>query len=143
MELAAKYKGAKKKAFKQGPSYRVFEGENQDFLSAVNEKLSQLPEMSTNIRNTLIGMYGSIKSNFNYLSPIYFAGAVAFIHKYPKGPTKNNFTDENVKNYITRNILENPSSIPASTLELRRKIEFLRYIRLVQKINEEIKTRQS
>jgi hypothetical protein len=132
----------KKKAFKQGPTYRVFEGENQEFLSAVNEKLANLPEMTTNIRNSMIGMYGTIKSNFNYMSPIYFASAIAFLYKYPKGPTKTNFTNENLSNYVSRNFLETPASIPKSTLDLRRKTEFLRYIRLVSKINDEIKIQQ-
>jgi hypothetical protein len=142
MESGARYR-PKGKAFKQmGPVYRVFEGENQDFLSAVNEKLANLPEMTTNIRNNLIGMYGTIKANFTYMSPIYFAGAVAFLYKYPKGPTKNNFTNENMDNYINKNLLENPSSIPASVLKIRRKTEFLRYIRLVSKINDEIKNLQ-
>jgi hypothetical protein len=131
MESGARYR-PKGKAFKQmGPVYRVFEGENQDFLSAVNEKLANLPEMTTNIRNNLIGMYGTIKANFTYMSPIYFAGAVAFLYKYPKGPTKNNFTNENMDNYINKNLLE-----------IRRKTEFLRYIRLVSKINDEIKNLQ-
>lgn len=134
---AAKFR-PKKKAFKQGPNYRVFEGENRDFLSAVNEKLANLPEMTTNIRNSLIGMYGTIKANFNYMSPIYFASAIAFLHKYPKGATKNNFTNENLNSYVSRNFLETPVSIPKSTLDLRRKTEFLRYIRLVSKINDEI-----
>lgn len=138
------YRYKAKKAFKQqGQNYRVFEGENQDFLSAVNEKLANLPEITTNIRNTLVGMYGTVKANFNYMSPVYFAGAAAFLHKYPKGPTKTNFTTENLDAYINRNILENPASIPVNTIKLRRKMEFLRYIRLVSKINDEIKNLQT
>lgn len=141
MEIGAKYRPAKKKAFKQqGPNYRVFEGENQEFFSAVNEKLANLPEMTTNIRNTLIGTYGTVKANFNYMSPIYFAAAIAFLYKFPKGANKNNFTDENFSNYVLRNLTENPSSISKSSLTMRRKCEFLRYIRCVQKINEEIKS---
>lgn len=144
MEGASKYR-PKKKGFKQqqGPSYRVFEGENQEFLSVVNEKLANLPEMSTNIRNTLIGMLGTIKTNFSYMSPIYFAAAVAFVHKYPKGPTKTNFTTENFNNYLVRNFRETPASISKSALEIRRKTEFLRYIRLIMKINEELLALQS
>jgi hypothetical protein len=129
----------KKKTFKQGPNFRVFEGENRDFLTAVNEKLANLPDISTEIRKILIENYGSFQRPLSFMSPVYFAAAVAFLYKYPKGPTKTNFTNENLNNYVTRNITETPSSVSKASLEIRRKTEFLRYIRLVMKIDEEIK----
>jgi len=131
---------AKKKY--SGPSYRVFEGENQDFLSAVNEKLAQISDVTETFRNSVIGVYGSLPFDLKFMSPVYFAGAVAFLHKFENGPTKQNFTDAVLEKYIGRNILDNPGSVSESTLKLRRKIEFLRYIRLVEKLNEQLKTIQ-
>lgn len=128
---------AKKKH--SGPSYRVFEGENQDFLSAVNEKLAQLPDVTETFRNSIIGIYGSLPFNLKYMSPVYFAGAIAFLNKFENGPTKQNLTDAAVEKYIGRNIPDNPGTVSASTIKLRRKIEFLRYIRLVNKLNEQLK----
>lgn len=137
MEVQASRFRPKKKA--QGPNFRVFEGENRDFLTAVNEKLANLPEISTEIRKILIDNYSTFQRPLSFTSPLYFAAAIAFLYKYPKGPSKTNFTNENLNNYVIRNITETPSSISKASLEVRRKTEFLRYIRLVMKIDQEIK----
>jgi len=138
LRLESKFR-PKKKVFKQGPNFRVFEGENRDFLTAVNEKLANLPDISTEIRKILIDNYSTFQRPLSFTSPLYFAAAIAFLYKYPKGPSKTNFTNENLNNYVIRNITETPSSISKASLEIRRKTEFLRYIRLVMKIDQEIK----
>lgn len=130
METARKKKFFKKK---EGPSFRVFSGYNQRFFTEVNENLDKfLPETE---REYYLNRYGRINEDFDYLSPIYFAAAIAFINQYKGGPTTSNFNDKAVDKYVKPNMTDNPPSIPPAALNLRRKIEFLRYIRLLLKID--------
>jgi len=138
MEKARKGKFYKFQKKRLAPVTKLSEGINKKFLISVNDNLFKLPEMTESIRDEYIARYSRIEINLRFLSPIYFASAIAFLHDYPEGPTKNNFTDTAVKKYVSRLISENPSTISISTLELRRKIEFLRYIRLLIKINSSL-----
>jgi hypothetical protein len=136
MERAKKGKFIKFQKKKLAPVTKLSEGINKKFLITVNDNLFKLPEMSEPIRDEYITRYSRIEINLRFLSPIYFASAIAFLHDYPEGPTDKNFTDSAVKKYVSRLMMETPSTISTSTLELRRKIEFLRYIRLLIKIND-------
>lgn len=120
---------------KLGPVTKLAEGVNRKFLMLVNDNLFKLPDMSEPIRDEYISKYSRIEINLRFLSPIYFAAAIAFLHQNKEGPTEENFDNSAVKKYISRLITDSPTSISASTLELRRKIEFLRYIRLLIKMN--------
>jgi hypothetical protein len=120
---------------KLGPVTKLYEGVNKKFLNSVNDNLFKLPEMSEAIRDEYIAKYSRVETNLRFLSPIYFASAIAFLHDHPEGPTTTNFTDAAVKKYVSRLLTDNPASIKPSSLELRRKIEFLRYIRLLIKMD--------
>jgi hypothetical protein len=117
------------------PFTKLSEGINRRFLISVNDNLFKLPDMTETIRDEYITKYSRIDMNLRFLSPIYFASAIAFLHDNPEGPNEENFNDDSVKKYVSRLILESPSTLTQSTLDLRRKIEFLRYIRLLIKIN--------
>lgn len=118
---------------KEGPSFRVFSGYNQRFFTEVNENLDKF--FSEKDREYYLNRYGRINQDFDYLSPVYFAAAIAFLNNHKEGPTPSNFNDKAVDKYVKPLILLTPPNIPASTLNLRRKIELLRYIRLVLKID--------
>jgi len=127
---------AKKRYPFKGPSFRVTSGYNQRFFSEVNANLDklQLTNMDERDREYYLARYGRINVDFDYLSPIYFASAVAFLNDHKGGPKKSNFNEKAIEKYVKPIISDIPSTIPASTLNLRRKIEFLRYIRLLIKI---------
>jgi len=130
METSRKKKFFKKK---EGPSFRVFSGYNQRFFSAVNENLDKfLPETE---REYYLNRYGRINEDFDYLSPIYFAAAITFLNQNKDGPTTSNFNDKVVDKFVKPNMTDAPPSISASGLNLRRKIELLRYIRLLIKLD--------
>jgi hypothetical protein len=137
MERARKGKyqkfGAKKKI---APVTKLTEGINKKFLITVNDNLFKFPEMSESIRDQYISKYSRVDTNLRYLSPIYFASAIVFLHDYPDGPNTQNFTDAAVKKYVSKIIPESPGSLTASEILFRRKIEFLRYIRLLLKMND-------
>ena len=136
MEKARKGKFYKFQKKKIAPVTKLSEGVNKKFLVVVNDNLFKFPEMSESIRDEYISMYNRIDTNLRFLSPIYFASAIAFLHDHPDGPTVENFNDSAVKKYVTKLIPDPPSSISTSTINLRRKIEFLRYIRLLYKMND-------
>lgn len=136
MERARKGKFYKFQKKKLGPITKLTEGVNRKFLASVNDNLFKLPDMSETIRDEYISKYSRIDTNLRFLSPLYFASAIAFLHQNPEGPTTENFNDAAVKKYVSRLITESPTSISSSTLELRRKIEFLAYIRLLIKMDD-------
>jgi hypothetical protein len=130
------FKTQKKKI--TAPITKISEGINKKFLIQVNEYLVYLPDMTENTRDFYIDRYSRIEEPFRYMSPLYFASAIAFLHRNKNGPTEKNFNDKAVKEYVSRLVTETSSTIPPTTLELRRKIEFLRYIRLLLQINERL-----
>jgi hypothetical protein len=136
MEKARKGKYQKFAKKKIAPVTKLTEGINKKFLISVNDNLFKFPEMSESIRDQYIAKYSRVDTNLRYLSPIYFASAIVFLHDYPDGPTQQNFTDATVKKYVTKLIPDSPSSLTASEVTFRRKIEFLRYIRLLFKMND-------
>lgn len=138
MEKARKGKFYKFQKKKLAPVTKLSEGINKKFLVSVNDSLFKLSEMSEPIRDEYIARYSRIETNLHFLSPVYFASAIAFLHDHPDGPTQENFTNASVKKYVSRLISETPTTISSATLELRRKIEFLRYIRLLIKINSNL-----
>ena len=123
---------------KLAPITKISEGINKKFLTAVNDNLFKLPEMSEAIRDEYIAKYSRLDTNLTYLSPLYFASAIVFLHRFKDGPTTKNFSDDAVKKYVSSIITETPASISTSTLNLRRKTEFLRYIRLLIRINNQL-----
>ena len=136
MEKARKGKYQKFAKKKIAPVTKLTEGINKKFLISVNDNLFKFPEMSESIRDQYIAKYSRVETNLRYLSPIYFASAIAFLHDHTDSPTPQNFTDSAVKKYVTKLIPESPSSLTASETTFRRKIEFLRYIRLLYKMND-------
>ena len=120
---------------KKGPYYTVRDGINKDFLTQVNEKLSKLPNMSQSVRENYVNELIQIRISLKFYSPIYFASAISFLHDYKDGPNEENFNDEAVQTYVSPLMIDfGESTIPKTVLNLRRKIEFLRYIRLLESI---------
>lgn len=136
MEKARKGKYQRFPKKKIAPVTKLTEGINKKFLIAVNDNLFKFPEMSESIRDEYITKYSRVDIDIRFLSPIYFASAIVFLHDYPDGPTTQNFTDSAVKKYVTKLIPDSPASLSPSEITLRRKIEFLRYIRLLYKMND-------
>jgi hypothetical protein len=129
-----KYKFQKKKVG-IAPIANIPEGINKKFLIALNEYLFILLEESK--RKKYVDKYTLEKEPLGYLSPLYFASAIAFLDKN-KELTKENFNDKAVKEYVDRLFTASNTSIPPETLKLRRKIEFLRYIKLLNLINQKL-----
>lgn len=136
MEKARKGKYQRFQKKKIAPVTKLTEGINKKFLVSVNDNLFKFPEMSESIRDEYITKYSRVETNLRFLSPIYFASAIVFLHDHPDGPTPQNFTDVAVKKYVTKLIPDTPASLTPSEITLRRKIEFLRYIRLLYKMND-------
>lgn len=109
----------------------ISEGINKKFLLAVNDHLFIL--LSENKRKEYIDKYSAVQEPLGYLSPQYFASAIAFWDINKEGPNEDNFNNSTVNKYVN---LSSNSAIPQPVLNLRRKIELLRYIRLLEKINE-------
>jgi hypothetical protein len=118
------------------PTGYVPEGINQKFLFAVNDYLLIIMEETK--RQNYINKYSSITEPLAYLSPLYFASAIAFLDKHNNGPNEKNFNDTAVTDYVSRLFSVSNKVVGPSTLKLRRKIEFLRYIRLLISINQNL-----
>jgi hypothetical protein len=136
METGRSSKFFKKiKPKKKGPYFLVREGANKEFLTQVNENLSKLTNITQGVRENYINQYITIPISLKYFSPIYFASAIAFLHDNKDGADKENFNDEAVQLYVSPLIFGTEGSISKSAQMLRRKVEFLRYIRLLLQIN--------
>jgi hypothetical protein len=122
-----------------GPiTYSVAEGINKKFLIAVNDNLYYFKSMNQSTRDAYLAKYNRIMEPLTYLSPIYFASAVAFIHDNKGELNEKTFDNKAVEKYVSILMSEFKSSISASEINLRRKIEFLRYIRMVLLINSNL-----
>jgi hypothetical protein len=128
------FKSQKKKS--TIPVAYVPEGINKKFLITLNEYLFLL--LSETKRKSYIDKYTLIQEPLEYLSPLYFASAIAFLDKNPNGPNPDNFNDSAVNQFVNKLFTSSNTSIALSTLKLRRKIEFLRYIRLLMNINDKL-----